>query len=639
MAARVRCRPSLSTRLSLPRPTLTRLPVLPWTLLLLPALALLAAACGVGQPKPAPDPRPTPAPPRWPQPSSGLPDIAVVDGVRRPETLPQPEPGAPCGKVDRLDFPVGAPDGAGFEARWIYGRFSRRYDKYHAGEDWVLRSGDSLGQPVQAIGHGRVTYADPYGWGATDKAVVIVEHVLPDGRRLLSFYGHMEPSSVTLRPGACLRRGDPVGRIGKPRGRPHLHFELRDHLPNQPGPGYWPSDPSLAGWHAPSELIWTERLLGSPGLRWSRPITTEQAILLVTASNAEAILIEDRRLSRIRIEDGAVAAELELAAPPAAAVLDASGETLYWTARGGGLEALRLRPTAAASAADPPQVDAATPAGALPERAWGQARPAAAGPTLLPLSEGGVAYHDGRDLVARDATGVERWRIPDAPVPGRWTHFGAGIVFSDQPADGRPPLASAAAHSFLLDPAGRLSAIGIAWGQPVAVGDRIFVHHPEGIYRIDPGMAATRGPIAATRLLRPLPRAGLEGGSELALPDGSGILISHGGIGDARLVCLDADGRLRWERSTRALTARGRVPQLLAQADRLLLATEQGDLLQLDPLGGEAIRVHDAGRGRREPGVLRLAGGLSGQPLLIDARAGWLLALDPPRPAPVEHAD
>ena len=605
----------------------------------MPTLALLVAACGMGQPEPAPGPRPTLAPPHWPQPSSGLPGISVVDGVRRPESPPQPEPGAPCGRVDRLDFPVGAPEGAGFEARWVYGRFSRRYDKYHAGEDWVLRSGDSLGQPVQAIGHGRVTYADPYGWGAVDKAVVIVEHVLSDGRKLLSFYGHMEPDSVTLKPGACVRRGEPVGRIGKPRGRPHLHFELRDHMPGQPGPGYWPSDPSLAGWHPPSELIWTERLLGSPGLRWSRPITTQQAILLDAPDGAQTLLIEDRSLQVLRVEDGSVAASLELAALPASAVLDASGATLYWTARNGDLEAIRLGPPAVVGGGAASRAGDAAPENSRPELAWREALPAPSRTTLLPLPGGGLAYHDGRDLVARDATGSERWRIADAPVPSRWTRYGDRIVFSDAPGNHPSPLGSAQAHSFLLDPAGRLAAIGIAWGQPVAVGERIYVHHPEGIYRLDPRVAAALGPIAATRLVLPLPRTAADFGAELALPDGSGVLISHGGIGDARLVCLEADGRLRWEVSTRALTELGHAPRLLALGERILLATQHGDLLQLDPGTGATTRVHDAGRGPREPGPIRWTLGPREAPLLIDSRAGWLLALDPPPAEPAARAD
>ncbi|HZY45078.1 MAG TPA: M23 family metallopeptidase, partial [Anaerolineae bacterium] len=66
--------------------------------------------------------------------------------------------------------------------------------------------------------------------------VVIVRHVFNDGRTILSFYGHLDPPSVVLNVGDCVERGQQVGEIGKPRGRPHLHFEIRHHLPARPVP-------------------------------------------------------------------------------------------------------------------------------------------------------------------------------------------------------------------------------------------------------------------------------------------------------------------------------------------------------------------------------------------------------------------
>ena len=70
-----------------------------------------------------------------------------------------------------------------------------------------------------------MTYAQPNGWGA-DKGAVIVQHTFRDGRRILSFYGHLDPPSVELRTGQCTERGDLVGAIGDPRSPPHLHFEI-----------------------------------------------------------------------------------------------------------------------------------------------------------------------------------------------------------------------------------------------------------------------------------------------------------------------------------------------------------------------------------------------------------------------------
>src|SRR5450759_2530224 len=107
----------------------------------------------------------TPTPPLAPTPTSiptALP-LTIVDNVRETRlTTPVPKPGAPGGVVDMLDFPVGVPDGTNYSARWICGRYSDRYNGIHTGEDWIYLGGSSLGKPVHAIGHGQVTYAQPY---------------------------------------------------------------------------------------------------------------------------------------------------------------------------------------------------------------------------------------------------------------------------------------------------------------------------------------------------------------------------------------------------------------------------------------------------------------------------------------------
>lgn len=571
--------------------------------------------------------------------------MPLFDAAPRTEAPPAPEPGAPCGRVDRFDFPVGPPDGSGFAVRWVYGRFSRRYGKIHAGEDWLRLSGPSLGQPVHAIGHGRVSYGDPYGWGATDKAVLIVEHAFADGQRVYSMYGHMEPGSLLLRPGDCVARGDPVGRIGKPRGQPHLHFELRDHLPAQPGPGYWASDPSQAGWHPPSDFIWEARLLASPGLRWSRALTSEHVLLPGSIAAAGPILIEDQRLLVFRPDSAELVLSLDLDERPDAALLDELGTTLYLRSRRGGLVAISIKPESEGAIA------------LAAEILWRESLPAASAAILIPRPLGGVILHDGRDLVARNAAGAELWRIPKAPRPADWVRDGDTIVFTRVPGgeagaasafDGagssrsgpaERSLASAAAHAFRLGADGQLLPLGIAWGRPMAVGDLIYVQHPEGLYRIDPALAFSQGPVAATRFILPLPKVGIEAGQMLALPDEGGLLVSHGGIGDARLIHLEPEGRLRWEVSTRALTDRGRPPQLIQRAGRTLLLSQIGDIFELDLQDGKALRIHDAGRGLRLAGMLRAEGGRPGEPLLIDARSGWLLALDPPLPTGELQAD
>ena len=188
--------------------------------------------------------------------------------LRSQQSTPASEPGARCGVVDTLDFPLDPPDAKNVRfGGQDFGAFRDTYYGYHAGEDWWGTGGDvsSFGAPVHSIGHGVVTYAEPNGWGR-DKGVIIIRHTFPDGSRILSFYGHLHPPSVTLRLGDCVVRGDQIGQIGQPRSSPHLHFEIREHMPSSTGRGYWSSDPAKAGWKPPSQFIWTYRMGTSPGV-------------------------------------------------------------------------------------------------------------------------------------------------------------------------------------------------------------------------------------------------------------------------------------------------------------------------------------------------------------------------------------
>jgi murein DD-endopeptidase MepM/ murein hydrolase activator NlpD len=145
--------------------------------------------------------------------------LFVFDGLRVSRSVaPESQRGAPCGSVDFFDFPLDAPEGRAANARWSFGRYSERYSGIHAGEDWVYDVRDSLGKPVYSIGHGTVLYAQPLGWGV-DQGTLIVRHVFTDGHSILS----TAICSRTALPasGTCVTRGQQVGLIGKPRGRPH----------------------------------------------------------------------------------------------------------------------------------------------------------------------------------------------------------------------------------------------------------------------------------------------------------------------------------------------------------------------------------------------------------------------------------
>ncbi|MCB9437404.1 MAG: M23 family metallopeptidase [Anaerolineales bacterium] len=198
-----------------------------------------------------------------------------------------------CGVIDSpdlLDYPL---DRFEFQLIQPFGRGNQRYDgQLHAGDDWVRTGGSSLGQPVYAIGPGRVTYSSPTGWGA-DKGVVIIQHQFADGSVYYSLYGHMEETDDIkfVQRGSCVSKGDIVGTIGDPRPAPHLHFEIRNFDPFTPGPGYASVDPRLFGWYNPHQFIDNWKGWLHPAHRWHFGFTSDQGPLLPPVLRTDGSLV------------------------------------------------------------------------------------------------------------------------------------------------------------------------------------------------------------------------------------------------------------------------------------------------------------------------------------------------------------
>jgi peptidase M23-like protein/putative pyrroloquinoline-quinone binding quinoprotein len=177
-----------------------------------------------------------------------------------------------CGVVDALDYPI---EGLvpGYDD---FGLYRQRFGGNHTGLDIGF---DRWGEPVYATARGRVTYADPEGWG-TEKGVVVIQHTFPDGSVVYSVYGHMEESDTIVFPqvGSCVERGTVIGTIGWPsQGRPHLHYELRNFLPYEGGPGYVTDNPLDDGWYDPLDFttLWRVRLtpVFLDSITFNRPAT------------------------------------------------------------------------------------------------------------------------------------------------------------------------------------------------------------------------------------------------------------------------------------------------------------------------------------------------------------------------------
>lgn len=536
-------------------------------------------------------PRPTATPTLVPTPTA--PPLFVSDNLRAQRAMaPTPQRGAPCGIVDFFDFPLGAPEGEGAAARWPFGRYSERYNGIHAGEDWVYNGG-SLGAPVYSIGHGTVLYAQPLGWGV-DQGTLIVRHVFTNGKTILSFYGHLQPESVVLNAGDCVARGDVVGAIGKPRGAPHLHFEIRTLYPDRPGPGYWSVDPRLSGWQPPSEYIWDQRVSTSPGVKWTRPFTGTNSLLVgLLVSNTLAAIDRDQ-LWALDAETGRAQWSRPISATVRQAVVSADRTTIYLTTISNTLQA----------------IDAS---GAL---RWQRPFSATNRSALLPLPGGGVIAHDGRELIALSATGNRLWSLKNLAPPIDWLLDHGDLLLTV--GGDRPAL-------YRLTRTGEITLIAPLTGRLAAEPEHVLVYGDTALYRLSDTPA----------VVKTFDRVLLGEGQVIAAPTG-GLILAHHGIGGPRLIALRPDGSLRWEWSLQPWTSSA--PRLITARGEVYAATQEGDVWRIDQQTGAGQRVLDGTRLLALPGKRQLFVTAYGT-LISDARGGRLVAVAPPPASLSEEAD
>jgi outer membrane protein assembly factor BamB len=446
-----------------------------------------------------------------------------------------------------------------------------------------------------------VEYAQPLGWGV-DKGVVIVRHMFPDGSTILSFYGHLDPPSVVLEPGDCVARNEQIGRIGKPRGSPHLHFEIRSHLPDTPGPGYWPVDPRRAGWQPPSQYIWDYRVKNSPGVMWTRFFTATSSSGLGYLQDGTFVVLDEQQLVGLDELDGSLRWAQPFEARLSDTVLDAEGGLVYAATRSGVVAAF-----------EPPAPEGGNVAASSPQllaSRWQLTLSAVRSPELIPLPGGGVVVYAENRMLGLSATGEVLWQFDPATPPIDWAAVGDGVVMTTRD---NPPLVRTANESGLLEWGARIG------GRVTVSGDQTFVYDVDGIYRLRPESLSAE-------LLYKLPRAYPGPGDIVALPDG-GVLFAHGNLQDQRLLVLDGDGELRWQRSIARLPTS--LLRLLRVGERAYAVMYDGDVYAIDAVDGTLTHIFDAGS--RNPYSGNPWAIASGDQILIDFRGGNIVALDPVR--------
>ncbi len=234
----------------------------------------------------------------------------------------------------------------------------------------------------------------------------------------------------------------------------------------------------------------------------------------------------------------------------------------------------------------------------------------------MPLADGGVlvsaweiVFHerDGkwelsgqRQMTAVSANGALIWeRTRPASLywqPGddRWTLAGSELVLA-VPGD--------EARVWSIDREGPAQWTAAAGEQYTVIGDQIWGFDAATVYRLQP---ETRSVEVITQL--PAASPGIE--AILPLPDGH-LLLAHRDRSDRRLLLLDGDGALIWDRSYASLSAG--TPDLLLAGNRPLLLTQSATR------AGTRIDLYTVDI--EEPGLTRIFSG--GGPASSSPATAW----------------
>jgi outer membrane protein assembly factor BamB len=338
------------------------------------------------------------------------------------------------------------------------------------------------------------------------------------------------------------------------------------------------------GWKPPSEYIWDQRVSTSPGVKWTRPFTSPNSTLAgLLISDTLAVGDRDQILA-LDAETGRVQWSRQISATVQQAIVDDTHTMIYLTTVSNTLEAIDARG----------------------DRLWQMPFTTTARSVLLPLPDGGVIAHNGRDLIGWSSLGDQLWQVDNLPPPLDWLRDNGDLLFTvggDQPA------------LYRLARSGSLTPLAALSGRLAAAGDHLFVYAPTALYRLS----------ETAQLLKQLDRAGASQGSLVVRLDG-GVIVAHHGVNDRRLIALRPDGSLRWDRSIQGLT--GGAPHLLLIKGEAYAVTQEGDVWWIDQELGEAQRVLDGTRLLTLPGNVRSVVTSDGT-LIVDARGGRLVALEP----------
>ncbi len=492
--------------------------------------------------------------------------LLLAAGLARAQETAAQEiaPSAPCGTVDSLQDPLDP-----LTLRYDdFGSYRARFGGLHVGVDMGFGEG-AVGTPVFAVARGQVTYADPYGWDS-EGGVIVLAHHFPDGSTAYSLYGHIVPEGAAFPAvGRCVEGGTLLARIGTPTlSAPHLHFEFRDFLPDNGGPGYVPGNPLEAGWFHPLDFAaaWRLRLnLSARAAYHSLQAPTLPPVLLpdgqlVLASGNTLLALSPPNQLRWRLQSDAPLRSL--AALPDESIVAQNATDQVLVVHGGRYRAIW---SPAHDLADLP--------------------PLVLGETLVFATEAGPAT-DGT-LLAFAPSGLLRWQSESLenarPLSLRSSAESLALLVEDD-SGVRLRLFTASGGRLLGEWPFRTAPL-LAAGP----NDVWWLYDGGALHRLEQTAGARPRWLRQRVLGQPLPGAVLSRSGQLhALADGGAVLFPGDAAGT--LIAFSAAGQVRWQQRYPEL--RGFSPPLLASAaDGCWLAalSEEGALLLLRGADGTPL--------------------------------------------------
>ncbi|MBN1317702.1 MAG: PQQ-binding-like beta-propeller repeat protein, partial [Anaerolineales bacterium] len=325
---------------------------------------------------------------------------------------------------------------------------------------------------------------------------------------------------------------------------PHLHFEIRTHMPVEPGPGYWSYDPTLAGWLPPSKTIWRSRIEGAPGVQWVRD-TNAESFSAVGVIRDTIIAVEDSQLIGVNILDGSQRWTRQDEEEISSAALSNDEKLLYVAYRNRLLMAFEI------SSDETGEILLSQ------EPVWEYDLDFPGTPVIMPLSDGSVIITTFRKMAAISSKGTLLWDTLDLAPAAGWTTWGNSLIYSTWGREkGLWSIGSTPPQEWT-------DSIN---GRPLGTPDGLFLYAPSAVYRLDPETKT------AVEIL-PLYQSGAIQGDIIVLPDGN-LLVAHADRFDRRLIVMDPTGNVTWERSIAGLPTSALKLLLVNQRVYLLLLIE-----------------------------------------------------------------